>query len=202
MSGLRVSGLRTEQIGPINLSLDASETIFLTGASGSGKTLLLRAVADLDPHQGQVYLGHRLQEQLGGPEWRRQVMYLPTESGWWAESVGEHFPAGAFAWLVPLGFTLDCLRWEISRLSSGERQRLALARLLSRNPIFLLLDEPTANLDPANARRVEQAIGDYQQKTGAGVLWVSHDRRQRRRLGARSYRLQDGRLEKEAPPWT
>jgi putative ABC transport system ATP-binding protein len=75
-----------------------------------------------------------------------------------------------------------CWHGPISRLSTGERQRLALARLLALRPQVLLLDEATANLDPSNRDRVEDLIQYYRREQGAAVLWVSHDPDQRRRL--------------------
>jgi putative ABC transport system ATP-binding protein len=94
------------------------------------------------------------------------------------------------------------LEWTVSRLSTGERQRLALARLLALQPQVLLLDEATANLDPPNRDRVEDLIQDYRREQGAAVLWVSHDPDQRRRLtrpapglpGARRLVIQGDRL--------
>jgi ABC-type multidrug transport system ATPase subunit len=91
------------------------------------------------------------------PDWRRRVGLLPAESGWWADRVGAHFittndarnPATTpTPILARLGFEPDVLDWDVQRLSSGERQRLGLARLLLNRPEVLLLDEATANLDP------------------------------------------------------
>ena len=56
MAGLRLDGLSTMLLREVDLTLAAGERIFLSGASGSGKSLLLRAVADLDPHRGEVWL--------------------------------------------------------------------------------------------------------------------------------------------------
>lgn len=182
------------------MSLDAGRCIALSGASGSGKTLLLRALADLDPHQGEVRLGDQPQNQIPAPEWRRRVGLLPTESHWWHESLGQHFPLIDKTVLYDLGFDMDCMEWQVSRLSSGERQRLALARLLANKPEVLLLDEPTANLDAENGKRVEEVIQRYRKEHGCGVLWVSHSLDQRKRVGNRGYVISGNRVEPEA--WT
>ena len=93
----------------------------------------------------------------------------------------------------------DTLEWEVGRLSSGERQRLGLARLLAGKPEFLLLDEPSANLDKTNTQRLEACVAAYRERRRAGVLWVSHDAEQRRRVASRGLLIEDGRLVDE---WT
>lgn len=215
MAGLRLDAIGHRFLAPVNLTLAAGELVFLSGPSGSGKSLLLRAVADLDPNAGEVWLGDEARSSMTPPHWRRQVGLLPAESFWWAESVGEHFPVAKAAtksatppivgWLDQLGFGPEVLSWSIARLSTGERQRLALVRLLAQTPAALLLDEATANLDPAGRDRVETLVDTYRRNAHAAVLWVSHDLEQRRRLrgaitgqsGGRSYVIRDGHLEPE-----
>ncbi|MCP5449621.1 MAG: ATP-binding cassette domain-containing protein [Gammaproteobacteria bacterium] len=202
MVGLRLDGLSTMLLREVDLTLAAGERIFLSGASGSGKSLLLRAVADLDPHRGEVWLNDLPRSRLTPPEWRRRVGLLPAESHWWAETVGEHWRAPAAgspieALLVALGFDVDVSGWAITRLSTGERQRLALARLLLNQPQALLLDEATANLDSVNRERVETVLEDYRAAHATAMLWVSHDPEQRVRLGGRRLVIRESRLEPE-----
>ena len=203
MAGLRLDGLSTMLLREVDLTLAAGERIFLSGASGSGKSLLLRAVADLDPHRGEVWLDDLPRYRLTPPEWRRRVGLLPAESHWWAETVGEHWRAPAAdapiePLLVALGFDVDVSGWAITRLSTGERQRLALARLLLNQPQALLLDEATANLDSVNRERVETVLEDYRAAHATAMLWVSHDPEQRVRLGGRRLVIRENRLEPEA----
>lgn len=186
MSSLKARTLTTRHIGPLSLGVDAGRCLALGGPSGSGKTLLLRALADLDPHEGEVLLDGSSQETCSGPEWRRRVAYLPAESAWWTARVGDHFEVTATELRGGLeAFALDpaCLDWQVDRLSSGERQRLALLRLLANRPRALLLDEPTANLDRDGTAAVEERIAHFRRETGAAVLWVSHDADQRTRVG-------------------
>ena len=191
---LEVEDLRGPHLGPVSLCLAAHECLCVTGPSGSGKTLLLRAIADLDVNMGRVCLEGRVRESMPAPEWRRQVAYLPAESAWWAATVAAHFPQLDTALLRQLGFGPEVGSWEVSRLSTGERQRLALARALAREPRVLLLDEPSANLDPDNTRILEQVVQDYCRRQAAAALWVSHDPGQRERVCSRTLVMQAGRL--------
>ena len=197
MKGLTVKSLRTQYVGPLDLAIAPGECVCLSGASGSGKSLTLRAIADLDPHEGELYLDDSLSTQMTAPEWRKQVGLLPAESQWWAETVSEHFNNGK-KYVEKLGFGRDVFGWAVSRLSTGEKQRLALARLLGNRPAVLLLDEPTASLDRPNIGSVEMLIADYRERHQAAVLWVSHDPEQISRIASRHYRIENGRLE-EAP---
>ncbi|QKT03806.1 ATP-binding cassette domain-containing protein [Ectothiorhodospiraceae bacterium 2226] len=199
MSRLHIQNLRTHHVGPVDLAVEAGECVALAGPSGSGKTLLLRALVDLDPHEGGVLLDGEACEAMPAPQWRRQVGLLPSESQWWYETVGEHFDAPVpEAWLARLGLEVGAMDWQVARASTGERQRLALLRLLVNRPRALLLDEPTASLDPAGVRAVEALVGEYRQAAHAPVLWVSHDPEQARRVAGRRFRIADGRLHEEA----
>jgi ABC-type iron transport system FetAB ATPase subunit len=191
---LRVDDLRLHAIGPFNLEVESGTCVGLGGPSGSGKSLFLRAIADIEPHSGAVYLDGTKQAAIPAPQWRRQVGLLPAESMWWFDTVGAHFSVAGEIQFRQLGFDLNVMGWPVSRLSSGERQRLALLRLLENHPRLLLLDEPTANLDEENTERVERLIFDYRKNTGAAVLWVGHQKAQLRRIADRIIGLSDGRF--------
>ncbi len=194
MPTLTLQQLRCRHIGPIDLTVLPGECVAVGGASGSGKSLLLRAIADLDPHSGEVLLDKRPQSATPAPRWRQLVGLLPAESQWWFDVVGPHFKATDNDYLQRLGFEDDVLNWEIARLSSGEKQRLALLRLLSYRPNALLLDEASANLDHENTLRVEALIQHYRQHQQAPVLWISHDPQQAQRIAKRRLALLDGQL--------
>jgi ABC-type iron transport system FetAB ATPase subunit len=202
MTALRLQGIKPRVLEPVDLGVGAGELALVSGPSGSGKSLLLRAVADLDPHEGEAWLDGEARSSMPAPQWRRRVALLPAESHWWGELVSYHFKETPDGLLTRLGFEPDVLGWSVGRLSTGERQRLALARLLSVAPEALLLDEATANLDPTNRDRVETIIEAYRRDRGAAVLWVSHDPEQRARLSrdgaARRLVIREGRLEPES----
>lgn len=195
----QATGLKRLHLGPIDLSIHAGEIVCLSGASGTGKTVLMRALADLDPNEGRVELDQQSRETMPAPLWRRQVCYLPAESGWWAETVGVHFnqPDTASPLLTKLRLPDDVLTWPISRLSTGEKQRLALARVLLLQPKILLLDEPTSGLDLEASRSAEDEIKKLIDN-GSAVLFVSHDAEQVKRFADRKINLENGILSEAA----
>jgi ABC-type iron transport system FetAB ATPase subunit len=199
MERLRLESFHPHLLAPCDLGIEAGGTATLTGPSGSGKSLFLRAVADLDPHGGTAWLDGRRCEDFTPPDWRRSVGYLPAESHWWGERVGDHLAARDDTLIDTLGLPAEVFDWPVSRLSSGERQRLAIARLLAVAPRVLLLDEPTANLDRDSTARVEEVVRDYQRETGAGVIWVSHDPEQRERVGGTRWTVVDGAVREATP---
>jgi ABC-type iron transport system FetAB ATPase subunit len=179
----------------VDLTLAAAECVSLRGASGSGKSRFLRGVADLDPTTGQVWLAGRRREGYAPQDWRRLVGLMPPDPLWWHDRVGPHFRPGASSeTLAALGFDESVMGWEVARLSSGERQRLGLLRLLVQTPRVLLLDEPTANLDPVGTSRGEALVEGYRTRTAAAVLWVTHDEAQGRRVARRHALMDRGRL--------
>ncbi len=199
---LRLDSVAIGELAEVSLVLEPGEIGCLSGPSGSGKSRLLRAVADLEPHAGEVWLGEQAQSQTPGHTWRRQVMLVPAESQWWSDTVGEHFPSRPEeAELAALGFESDALEWQVSRLSTGEKQRLALLRAISREPRVLLLDEPTANLDDATRDRVESWLASRIEARGCPTLWVAHDLEQIARVASRHWRITSGRLEQAVVAW-
>ena len=192
---LTIDQLQFLEWGPYSFSVEPASVLCLSGDSGSGKSLLLRAITDLIPSQGKCAIGEKGRETMKGPEWRRHVRLLPAESAWWADQVAAHFPDD-YNWeaLGDLGFENDVQTWDIGRLSSGEKQRLGLARALARPLAALLLDEPSANLDDRSAERVETFILDFQKQVNCPIIWVSHDVEQIKRVASKWYRMEDKKL--------
>jgi len=190
-----MTSLRVEDVGnkwlPAKLSLEvaAGECVVISGPSGVGKSLLLRAIADLDEHRGKVSLGDTLYTDIPATQWRKQVGLLAAESAWWAERVAEHMQKIPDEQLAVLGFTREVMKWSVDRLSTGEKQRLSLLRMLANKPSVLLLDEPTANLDPESVLKVEELLREYCKTKPAGMIWVSHDAAQIQRIADRHYHL-------------
>ena len=191
---LLVRDLRTPVLRGVSLEVAGGEIVCLQGASGAGKSRLVRAICDLDASTGEVTLDGVAREAIPAPRWRRAAAMLPTDSAWWTETVSAHFPAPPPYPLERLGLDPALYHQPVTRLSSGERQRLALLRVLALGPRILLLDEPTANLDAANRERMERLIRSHVEERGTGVLWITHDDEQARRVGDRILHMDAGKV--------
>ncbi len=196
----------------VQLNVNAGEMVAIIGSSGSGKSTLLHLLAGLDqPTSGEVRLKdhdiHRLSE-VEKCRLRNQYLgfvyqfhhLLPEFSA--LENVampllirGVHvkeMTAKAEHLLEQVGLQ-DRMQHRLSQLSGGERQRVAIARALVADPLCVLADEPTGNLDPANAERVLQLFFDLQQRLQTSVIMVTHDAGIARRA-QRVLRIEDGCL--------
>ena len=196
---LRVESLCRSGLGPISLAVEDGECLAVTGPSGAGKSLLLRAIADLDPNDGAVIANAGARAEMPAPAWRSVVAYVPAEPGWWGDVVGDHFdPPFPVALVQSIGLEPEVFDSPVARLSTGERQRLALARCIARSPQVLMLDEPTAALDERSKLEVEAVLRRCLED-GASLLLVTHDSAQAARLAAHSIRLRAGRLDTDSP---
>lgn len=193
---LRVDELQFLTNGPYSFSIHPKEIIGFYGQSGVGKSLMLRALVDIIPHSGRVVLINQDLSNVPADKWRKQVGLVPAESVWWYETVEPHFPAKKALQGFPLeeklenlGFSIDVLNWQVSRLSSGEKQRLSLLRTMVNFPKVLLLDEPTSNLDHKFTEVVEMLVKDYVTTQNASCIVVSHDEKQLQRIADRSFEV-------------
>ncbi len=194
MAILKLQNFSVPPLQPIELLIEPGQCVCISGDSGSGKSLLLRAIADLIPHMGEALIDDVSQNEILPNVWRKRVGMLPAENHFWFETVSPHFAEPNKNWFEMLGFEMDVLNWSIERLSSGEKQRLALLRLLCNLPEVLLLDEPSANLDKTNTLAIEALVKKYSEEKQASILWVSHDEAQIARVANQHYVLQSGSL--------
>src|ERR1700682_2094875 len=176
-TALLVKHLRSAFAAPFELNLGAGACAVITGPSGSGKSLFLRMIADLDLNEGKVWLNGRERGSMPAPEWRKQATYVSAESGRWADTVIEHFDANRRSEVVALaarlGLPADLLDAPVARLSTGEKQRLSLVRALLQSPPVLLLDEPTGPLDEESVAKVEALLRE-RMAGGTSILLVTH----------------------------
>jgi energy-coupling factor transporter ATP-binding protein EcfA2 len=200
-------------------SIEPGEIVLLQGESGSGKSTLLRVLAGLAPafHGGEAsgsgsvdgldlravepaQLAQRVGFLFQDPETQavmaepvRDVAFSLQCHGYPADEI---LPAARAALARIQSEHLADRR--IDQLSSGERQRVALAAVLAPEPAVLLLDEPTASLDPAGKREVEQLMAEFS-ASGMTLIFASHNLGQVKRLADRVLYLEQGRLLDDAP---
>ena len=195
---LTLNQLSTRHLQPISFSIRSEEIVTLSGSSGAGKSLLLRCICDLIEHEGDVLLNGVSHHKIPAHQWRKSVGMLAAESYWWHEQIGDHFNSITDDQLSQLGLSPKLLDQYASECSTGERQRLALLRLLQNSPQVLLLDEPTSGLDQNAARQVEELIQHYIKSEQAAAIWVSHDPEQCRRIASRHFKLEDDTIKETA----
>jgi ABC-type iron transport system FetAB ATPase subunit len=194
---LSITALASPHGGPYELELSHGECVCVMGASGAGKSVFLRLIADMDPSSGKVEMDGRSRENWTAPQWRRQVIYQAAEPAWWAPCARDHLPADlldhALNLLAQTGLDSALLDLPVERLSTGERQRMALVRSLVRAPRVLLLDEPTASLDLSSTLAIE-ALLQRRLEAGLAIVWVTHSHEQAARVAHHRFELRDRRL--------
>jgi len=166
----------------LNLTLAQGQTTILLGPNGSGKSTLLRlAMGLVAPTSGRMTWGGRpVPGERLAMMFQRPVMLRRTASANIAYALPTRDDARLAELLKQVGLS-DLADRPARRLSGGEQQRLALARALARNPEILFLDEPTASLDPAATKSVEDIVRAVV-ASGVKIVMATHDIGQARRL--------------------
>ena len=194
---LSLKDLQSPLAGPFTLDVAPGRCAAVTGESGSGKSLFLRMIADLDVNTGEARLDGQARDDFAPPQWRLKVAYVAADAGWWAEQVAAHFPPAqipaARALAGRLGLVAELIDGPVARLSTGERQRLALIRALLPEPPVLLLDEPTSALDTESTAKLEAVVREHMAK-GAAVVMVTHDLALAARLADARYVMANRKL--------
>lgn len=218
MQGLQIRGLhvaygRHEILKSVDLDVAPGETLVLFGPSGAGKTVLLRAIAGLEPAaRGSVIVGGRDVTALG-PEQRGLGMAFQNFALYPHMSARENIASplrargvvvaeaekrvAAVAELLRISHVLDHAPRE---LSNGQKQRTALARALVGNPHVLLLDDPLRNVDAKLRYEMRLELPRLLRNAGAATIYVSQDYREAMALGDRVAILRDGGIAQCAPP--
>jgi len=207
----RLVGVRkcygSREVLQVDLTIQQGEALGIVGPSGAGKSTLLRLLNFLEPPTaGQIeFMGYfSCDGQLPPLEIRRQVTTVFQQPVLLNASVFDNVAYGlrlrgrlardkVFAALEQVGLT-GLARESTRTLSGGEAQRVALARALVIEPKVLLLDEPTANLDPYNVVLIERIIAKLNQELGTTVVLVTHNVFQARRLANRIALMLEGKI--------
>jgi len=196
----------------VHLKIFQGEILALVGPSGAGKSTLLRLLNFLESaSSGQIsFAGHTVNGAPPPLPVRRTVTTVFQRSILLNRTVFENVAYGlrlrgdrnvrakVREQLVQVRLE-HMVRAKARSLSGGEVQRVALARALALRPRVLLLDEPTANLDPANVALIETIIAEANRQQGMTVVLVTHNTFQARRLAHRTAVLLEGRITEVAP---
>ncbi len=212
---LRVEGIhagygKKEILHGITLEVNPGEVVLLAGANGAGKSTLLKVIAGLlKPTSGHVYLnGVEITGLPAGRRARQGVGYLlqggevfPSLTVWENLTFAMGNRTGEPELIEPVLSLFPPLRAKLRQraglLSGGERQMLALAMVLIRQPGMLLLDEPTAALAPALAAETLRRVGDYCQEQRTAVLLVEQRLRDAFAIAHRCLIMASGRAAPE-----
>ena len=208
------AGQTTPTLQRVNLTLNAGELVVLSGATGSGKSTLLNCITGIAPeHTGGKLSGQIESRGQDLTAWsvrqrsqRMGMMLQNVETQLFTDQVWEEVVFGLENWNLPPGeiqalaqtalteFELvEQQDWTIHQLSAGQKQRLLLACLLTRQPGLLLLDEPFAFLDAAGVQRLLQLL-QKQVQQGQAVLLIEHRLELVQALCDRVYRIEAGEV--------
>ena len=186
------------------------EAVAIQGPSGSGKSTLVRVLATLlEADAGSVLLDGQDAREIAPSRFRTRVAFLAQQPAMFEGTVRDNLRAGpalhgeplgdgqAQELIVAVGLDESVLPREARTLSGGEKQRVALARALANAPQVLLLDEPTAALDPEAGERIVALLRGLRAR-GLSMVMVTHVDAHARALDGTLYRCERGRLAVDA----
>jgi len=217
MSVLSISGLRkvygtTVAVDGISFEVSRNEIVGLLGPNGAGKTTIINMVLGiLEPTAGIILVDGvdlAVDRRRALDSTNFAAVYAPLPGNLTVAQnlriFGLLYGVGDLAGRIPVLLEqFDLTRFEHVKcgvLSSGEQTRASLAKAMVNGPTLLLLDEPTASLDPATAREIRTKIREYARTSGCGILWTSHNMDEVEQMCDRVLFLSRGRILLEGDP--
>jgi putative ABC transport system ATP-binding protein len=203
-----------EALRGVNLKVEEGEFLSVLGPSGSGKSTLLNLIGALDkPTDGKVFVDGVDVSTLNENELaslRRKIGFVfqffnliprftaleNVEMPMAIAGVGKEERRKRAAELLETVGLADRMNHKPTELSGGEQQRVAIARALTNNPRFLLMDEPTGNIDSKNAYEIIQLVKRLNHEKGVTIIMVTHDQRLASEAN-RTVHMLDGTIVKE-----
>lgn len=199
-----------EVLKGVDIEVNKGEMVSIVGSSGAGKSTLLHILGTLDrPDSGSIWLNDQSVDELRGEKlaaFRNQHIgfvfqfhhLLPEFSalenisipGWIADTAKKEVAQRAMELLSLLGLA-DRAEHKPNQLSGGEQQRVAVARALINQPDIIFADEPTGNLDSANAKELHQLFGTLRDRFNQTFLIVTHNE-ELAALSDRTLHMKDG----------
>jgi tungstate transport system ATP-binding protein len=197
-------------LNDVTLDVAGGKIIVLIGVNGAGKTTLLRVIAGLEnPDKGNILFNN---QSITAKELRQIATLVFQKTVMFSRSVYDNLAYGLkirgkkdheikeriTQALNAVGLK-NFEKRRAKKMSGGEQQRIALARAFLLEPTILLLDEPTANLDPNSATIMERAIMDRRKKTSI-IIMATHNLSQAKRLGDEIVHIYNGKIVERATP--
>ena len=208
----QIGEVETRALDGVSLEIEANEFSALVGPSGSGKTTMLQLMGCLDkPNSGVIKIKGQDVSQFNAnkrAEIRREMIgfifqffalvpvlsaYENVELPLLLNNVGEKERKDRVNYLLEAVGLTDRAKHRPDQLSGGQQQRVAIARALAPNPVVVLADEPTANLDTANGQQAMDIMKKLNEETGTAFVFATHDPRVVA-YASRVLKMQDGRL--------
>lgn len=199
---------KKEVLKGVSLSIEKGEILAIIGPSGAGKTTLLRLIDQLDqPASGKMFFDGTAVTPRLRTSVRRQISMVLQKPVVFDASVYDNvayplkvrrhdrkaIPEKVNSMLKTVGLD-GCQKRKARTLSGGETQKVALARALITDPQVLLMDEPTANLDPVSLNTIEELILRFNRDNGVAIVLATHEMAQGQRLAHRIGVMMDGEL--------
>ena len=194
------------RLEPLSLDLRAGEIVGLIGPNGSGKTSLLSALAEIPPSSGAVTIAGERPSGMHPDRRQEYLTYLPAsrDVAWpllARDFIDLALPPKADWSAIAKQFDLEpLLGRRMDELSTGERTRIMITRALAPRPRLLLLDEPTANLDPYWQRLILQELRRRAREEGSAILLAIHDLRAAAEWSDRLILMSEHRAIADGPP--